>query len=74
MQHLIKKRNVSISTQNVVINAIKFYYEKVSGDDRMRYAFERPMKEKKLPVVFSKEEVEQLLNACVNLKHRTCYY
>lgn len=71
MQYLIKERNVSISTQNVVINSIKFYYEKVRGNDRMRYAFERPVKERKLPVVFSKDEIERLLNACENLKHRT---
>ena len=31
----------------------------------------RPRGEKKLPVVFSKEEVFQLLNATRNLKHRT---
>ena len=55
--HLIKTKNISRSTQNQVINSIKFYYEKVLGFNRELYQINRPRKERKLPEVFSQEEV-----------------
>jgi len=69
--HLIKTRNISSSTQNQVINAIKFYYEQVKGLERTYYFIERPKKEFKLPQVLSEEEVMRLLRATNNLKHKT---
>ena len=68
--HLIKTRNISASTQNQIINAIKFYYEQVKGLDRTFYFIERPRREKKLPMVLSQEEVMRLLRATHNLKHK----
>ena len=53
MHFLIEKKLGSSSLQNIAINAIKFYYEKVIGRDRKRYALERPAKESKLPTVLS---------------------
>lgn len=64
MQYLIDDKKVSGSTQNQVINAIKFYYEKVKGEVRTKYALERPIKESKLPMVLSEEEVVSLFLAC----------
>ncbi len=74
MHHLIEQRKVSASTQNVVINAIKFYFEHVLGQSQKFYAFERPMKESKLPIVLSEEEVKAVLTACENIKHKTMLY
>lgn len=67
---LIKKKNVSISQQNQRINAIKFYYEKVRGREKQHFTLHRPRKEKKLPKVLSKKEVEKIINACNNIKHK----
>jgi integrase/recombinase XerD len=68
--YLVKSRKVSSSTQNQAINAIKFYFEKVMGGPRKYYCIERPRKEKKLPQVFSEEQLCRLFNAISNLKHR----
>ena len=51
---LIKVKNISISQQNIRINAIKFFYEKVLGNDRTVYPIDRPRKERKLPDVLSR--------------------
>ena len=67
--HLIKEQNISTSTQNQVINAIKFYYEKVLEREVQRYWIDRPQREFKLPVILSEEEVMQLFSAIKNLKH-----
>lgn len=68
--HLVKVKQVSISTQNQAINAIKFYLERVLQGERKEYYVERPLKEWKLPAVLSEEEVQALLMHTNNLKHR----
>lgn len=68
--YLIEVRQVSISTQNQAINAIKFYLEHVLKGERKEYYVERPMKEWKLPTVMSEQEVRDLLLHTYNLKHR----
>lgn len=71
MTHLTTIRRASISTQNVCINAIKFYLEKVQKGERKVYYNERPRKEQKLPTVLSEEEIVRLLEKTRNLKQRT---
>ncbi|MBN8577368.1 MAG: tyrosine-type recombinase/integrase [Cytophagales bacterium] len=66
---LIAQKKASRSTQNQAINAIKFYFEKVLGQERKVYFLERPLKEKKLPVVLNQDEVILLFGAITNLKH-----
>lgn len=67
--HLKNKRNYSPSSQNQAVNAIKFYYEQVLGQERKFYWIERPRKEQKLPKVISEEEIIRMLNSINNLKH-----
>ena len=66
----IEERNISESTQNGIINAIKFYYEEVLGKPRTVYNIPRPKKPKKLPGVLSEEEVTRLIKSVENLKHK----
>ncbi|MFA6924644.1 MAG: site-specific tyrosine recombinase/integron integrase [Bacteroidales bacterium] len=69
--YMLEKRKVSASYQNQIINAVKFYYEKVLGGARRFYYIDRPFKEKVLPIVLSEEEVQKILNSITNLKHKT---
>ena len=69
--YLVKKRKISISTQNQAINAIKFYYEKVLGKEKGEYYIERPIKEKKLPEIISERELLQILRVTDNIKHKS---
>ena len=64
-----KKKKWSDSTQNQAVNALKFYYEKVLGQERTFYEL-RPRKSRRLPGVFSEEEVISLLKVIRNLKHK----
>lgn len=66
----VKEHNYATKTQNQIINAIKFYYEKVLGLKKTEYWIPRPRKEFRLPVVASEEEVVRLLVAAGNLKHQ----
>ena len=57
-------------TQNQAVNAIKFYYEKVLGQEREFYDL-RPRKEQKFKSLLSEKEVERLFGVIKKLKHRT---
>lgn len=70
MIHLIKRKNIARSTQNQYINAIKFYFEKVLNRPKETYQWHRPRAVKKLPHVFSEQEVMLIIKSIKNLKHR----
>jgi len=70
--HLLKKKKISLSYQKQVISAIKFYFEKILRRETKKYYFEIPRnKERKLPIVLSKEEVREIINCTNNLRHKT---
>lgn len=68
---MIMEKNLSRSSQNQSINAIKFYLEHVLGQDRQFFDLKRPKKVQTLPEVLSTVEVGRLLKSTVNLKHKT---
>ncbi len=66
----IIRNNRSISYQNQCINGIKKYFMfKGLKIDEMN--IQRPKKPKKLPQILTLEEVNSLLEATINLKHKT---
>jgi len=67
--HLVGEKEVSTSTLNTAINALKFYYGEVLKR-RFAYEIKRQKKDKKLPVVLSHEEVSRILSSVTNVKHR----
>ena len=66
----IVKYKISESKQNIIINALKFYYEKVLGKPRTLYELQRPKSYKSLPNTLSEKEVIKLLRLTTNLKHK----
>src|SRR5690606_17656804 len=67
---VILGRKLSISYQRLIIGAIKLIYSRLTGQRMETDRLERPFKEKKLPVVLSKEEMQQIILATRNLKHK----
>lgn len=74
LYRLIKQYHISDSKQNIIINAIKYFYEKVLGKDREIYDIRRPKKAKQLPGVLGMEEVFKLINNPTNIKHKAILY
>ena len=66
----LAKEDLSLSTLNQYINAVKFYYEHVLGRPRKVYAVKRPRKQQSLPVVLSKGDLRQIFAQIKNNKHR----
>jgi len=71
---LISRHKISNTKQNQMINAIKFYYEKVLGQPREFYDIQRPKKAKELPNVLSMQEISRLINTPDNIKHKAMLY
>lgn len=69
---VVEKRDYATKTQNQLINAIKYYYEKVLCQEKREYWLPRPRKERKLPVVLSEKEVMSIIAATPNVKHKIC--
>ncbi len=66
-----KTNKGSASVQNQLINAIKFFYEKLLQRPAEHYNLPRAQKSHQLPSVFSEEEIRRIIAACENLKHRS---
>lgn len=52
------------------MNALKFYFEKVLGRERMFFEIPRPKKPQKLPKALNQEEVKRIIDATENIKHK----
>ncbi|NOQ67887.1 tyrosine-type recombinase/integrase [Patescibacteria group bacterium] len=67
----LKNKSLSNSTLNVAINAIKFYYTQIL---RRKFFVNkkivRTKKSKKLPEVFTKDEIKKILATIQNVKHK----
>jgi integrase/recombinase XerD len=68
--NFIVTNGYSSSYQNQIISAIKTFY-RISGRSNLDFQLiERPRRSRALPKVFSKEEVQRILNATRNTKHK----
>ncbi len=70
MYKLVTTEKISNSQQNVSINALKFYYEKILGQERTSYDLQRPKRHKTLPNVLSSKEIRILMGTFKNIKHK----
>ncbi len=66
----IERNNISMSVQNQLVNAIKYYYEKVLGRPREIYDLPRPRFGKPEPVVLNGHELSAIFSGVKNIKHR----
>jgi site-specific recombinase XerD len=69
LAHQNKHRNLSASTRNLALSAFKFFYNRMMEREIVQEQH-RPRQDKRLPVVLSKQEINAVLKAEENLKHR----
>lgn len=67
---LVKRKKLSWSWLKIVVSALRFLYTVTLGRDFPVRYIPYPRKEKKLPVVLSREETARLLACVTNPKHR----
>ena len=64
-----EKRGVAPQSRNLFLNAIKFYYRSVLGS-KQPINIRTAKKSKSLPIVLSRNEINNLLQSTANIKHR----
>jgi len=70
--YLKNEKRVAESTFSIALCGIKFFYEHTLGKEWHTLQFTRPDRQKKLPVVFSTEEVKRVLNCVHRWEYRVC--
>jgi integrase/recombinase XerD len=71
LHHLIVKEKKSTSYINITYSALRFLYERILKQEWDLKEIPRTKQPKKLPVVLSISEVQELFRAIYNLKHKT---
>lgn len=69
--YLIRDRQRSWSTCNIMVHALRFLYHTTLKRDRTTFCIPSPRQSGKLPALLSRAEVRHLIAHAVNLKHRT---
>ncbi len=70
LYHRLKAEEISVSTLNQSISAYKILRQSVLGIQWEPFRIKRPRREKKLPEVLSKKEVERIISNVKNIKHK----
>lgn len=69
--HLIRDRHRSWNTCHIVVHGLRFLYHTTLKRDRTTFTIPSMRQPGKLPVIFSREEVQRVITHTPNLKHRT---
>jgi len=72
--YLKNEKQVAESTFSIALCGIKFFYEQTLKKEWHTLQLVRPDRRKKLPVVFSTEEVKQVLNCVYRFQYRVCLH
>jgi site-specific recombinase XerD len=68
--YLVQQRGVSGATCCLYLNALRFLYLQVLQWDHFDVPIHYPKRAQKIPELLTRQEVKQILEACVNHKHR----
>ena len=71
MLYCINELKLSENTLHSRLNALKFYYEKVKGDNKFFVEIPRPKKHSQLPKVIHQDDLKKVFEQAKNLKHNT---
>lgn len=68
--NVIVKNGLSVSFQKGIVGAVKLFYSYTKDSKMSLERLQHPKVEKRLPEVLSKGEIERVLDAAANLKHK----
>ena len=73
LHYCITEKQDAASTLNQIISAVRIFFVDVLQRPWEPLKLKRPRKDKKLPVVFSKQEMTAFFEAVKNLKHKAIF-
>jgi site-specific recombinase XerD len=69
MAYLERDKMFSASSMNLVLSALKFFYKNIMRNNNIN-GQKRPIQDKNLPVILSKEEIKKMMDNVKNPKHK----
>jgi site-specific recombinase XerD len=69
MAYLEKDKKFSASSMNLVLSSLKFFYKNIMKNSNIN-GQKRPIQDKNLPVILSKEEIKKMMDNVKNPKHK----
>ena len=69
--YLLDERNLTYSSANLALNAIRFLFREVLHRPRNEIHLPGPRQPQRLPEILSREEVGRILEAATDLRHKT---
>ncbi|MHB8281103.1 MAG: tyrosine-type recombinase/integrase [Candidatus Humimicrobiaceae bacterium] len=63
------EKDISAQTRNLFLNAIKFFYREIVKTNQ-KISIQSAKKNKSLPVILSKDEIEKIIETTKNTKHK----
>jgi site-specific recombinase XerD len=73
LHYCVTERKEATSTLNQIISAVRILFVDVLHRDWEPLKLKRPRRDKKLPVVFSKQEITAFFKCIKNLKHQAIF-
>lgn len=70
LHYRVTVEKVSVSTVNITISAYKFLHNDVLQNGYEKIDIVRPRREKKLPVILSRSEINKIIEVTQNIKHK----
>lgn len=74
MVYAMEKLGIAENTAHSRLNALKFYFEQVLGQEKFFWQIPRPRKPQQLPKILSERELERMFAAISNLKHKALLF
>ncbi|MTI59366.1 MAG: integrase [Firmicutes bacterium] len=74
LAHAIDVRNLSTGYVNQAYSALRFFFESTLDQHWDIKHIPRAKKQKKLPIILSKEEIQAIFDRVNNLKHKAIFY
>lgn len=71
LHHIIVKQQASNSLINQTISAVKILHQGVLGLEWNPIKLIRPRREKRLPTILSRQEIDKIIAVTINLKHKS---
>jgi len=75
--YLVKERHLSPASCRLYLNAIRFLYVQVLGNDSLVFSVDVPKQKQRIPELLSRDDVARILKATTHLKRRAllalCY-
>ncbi len=73
LYHLQEEEGLQWRTIKLYVAGLRYYYQEVVGDEELAHQIPYPKEKPSLPVILSREELQNVFDGCINYKHKVMF-